>query len=126
MPKDIIMSDKLPAPKGPYSPAVRANGFVFVSGQGPISPATGEVFRGDIKEQTKMVLESIRAILTAAGSSLHKVVKTNVYLADIADFAAMNEVYATFFPTEPPARTTIQAAKLPLDIGVEIDVIALA
>jgi len=126
MPKDIIVSDGLPAPKGPYSPAVRANGFVFVSGQGPIDPKTGEVFRGDIQQQTRMVLENIRAILVAAGSSMGKVVKSNVYLADIGDFAAMNEVYATFFPVEPPARTTIQAAKLPLDIGVEIDVIALA
>jgi 2-iminobutanoate/2-iminopropanoate deaminase len=125
MPKDIIVSDQLPAPKGPYSPAVRANGFVFVSGQGPVDPKTGEVFRGDIRQQTRMVLESIRAILEAAGSSMAKVVKTNVYLADIANFTAMNEVYATFFPSEPPARTTIQAAKLPLNIGVEIDAIAL-
>jgi 2-iminobutanoate/2-iminopropanoate deaminase len=126
VPKDIIISDKLPAPKGPYSPAVRANGFVFVSGQGPIDPKTGEVFRGDIKEQTRLVLENVHAILSAAGSSMHKVVKTNVYLVDITDFAAMNEVYATFFADEAPARTTIQAAKLPLEIGVEIDVMALA
>jgi 2-iminobutanoate/2-iminopropanoate deaminase len=126
MTKDTIISDKLPAPKGPYSPAIRANGFVFVSGQGPLDPKTGEAFRGDIREQTRLVLDNIRAILAAAGSSLHEVVKTNVYLTDIADFAAMNEVYATFFPSEPPARTTIQAAALPLGISVEIDVIALA
>ncbi|MFB3881620.1 MAG: RidA family protein [Armatimonadota bacterium] len=126
MPKDIVVSDKLPAPKGPYSPAVRAAGLVFVSGQGPIDPATGEVMRGDIREQTRLVLENIRAILTAAGSSMHKVVKTNVYLTDIAQFGAMNEVYGAFFPTEPPARTTIQAAALPLGIAVEIDVIALS
>ncbi len=126
MPKDVIISDVLPTPQGPYSPAIRAGGFVFVSGQGPVDPRSGEVFRGDIGQQTRMVLGNIRDILTAAGSSLNKVVKTNVYLADIADFAAMNEVYATFFPTEPPARTTIQAAALPLGIGVEIDVIALA
>jgi len=125
MPKETITSPNLPAPKGPYSPAIRANGFVFVSGQGPVDPKTGEVFLGDIKQQTRMVFGNVRAILEAAGSSMAKVVKTNVYLADIADFAAMNEVYATFFATEPPARTTIQAAKLPLDIGVEIDVIAL-
>ena len=125
MTKYPIISDKLPAPRGPYSPAIRANGFVFVSGQGPLDPKTGEVFRGDIREQTRLVLENIRAILAAAGSSPHKVVKTNVYLTDIADFAAMNEVYATFFPSEPPARTTIQAAALPLGISVEIDVIAL-
>jgi 2-iminobutanoate/2-iminopropanoate deaminase len=124
--KEIIISDELPAPKGPYSPAIRAGGFVFVSGQGPIDPATGEVVKRDIQQQTRLVLENVRAILGAAGSSLDKVVKTNVYLSDIANFAAMNEVYATFFTAEPPARTTIQAAALPLGIDVEIDVIALA
>jgi 2-iminobutanoate/2-iminopropanoate deaminase len=125
MHKETIISDKLPAPKGPYSPAIRANGFIFVSGQGPIGPKTGEVNRGDIKEQTRLVLENIRALLEAAGSSIEKVVKSNVYLSDIEDFAAMNEVYATFFPSSPPARTTIQAAALPLGIGVEIDVVAV-
>ncbi len=125
MTKEIIISNQLPAPKGPYSPAVKANGFIFVSGQGPVDPNSGEVNRGDIKEQTRLVLENIRAILQAAGSSMEKVVKSNVYLADIEDFAAMNEVYATFFPTQPPARTTIQAAALPLGIGVEIDVVAV-
>jgi len=124
--KDVIVSDELPAPKGPYSPAIRAGGFVFVSGQGPIDPATGEVVRRDVRQQTRLVLENVRAILGAAGSSLDKVVKTNVYLSDIANFADMNEVYATFFTAEPPARTTIQAAALPLGIDVEIDVIALA
>ena len=124
--KEVIISDELPAPKGPYSPAIRAGGFVFVSGQGPIDPATGEVVKRDVQQQTKLVLENVRAILGAAGSSLDKVVKTNVYLGDIANFADMNEVYATFFTAEPPARTTIQAAALPLGIDVEIDVIALA
>ncbi len=122
--KQIIVSKELPAPKGPYSPAVRAGGFIFVSGQGPIVPATGEVVKGSIEEQTRLVLENIKAILAAAGVGLEAVVKTNVYLADIEDFAAMNGVYATFFPENPPARTTIQAANLPLGIGVEIDVIA--
>ena len=124
--KEVIISDELPAPTGPYSPAIRAGGFVFVSGQGPIDPATGEVVKGDVQQQTRLVLENVHAILGAAGSSLDKVVKTNVYLSDIADFAAMNEVYATFFTAEPPARTTIQAAALPLGIDVEIDVIARA
>jgi 2-iminobutanoate/2-iminopropanoate deaminase len=124
--KEVVVSDELPEPKGPYSPAIRAGGFVFVSGQGPIDPATGEVVKGDLRQQTKLVLENVSAILGAAGSSLDKVVKTNVYLSDIGDFAAMNEVYATVFTTEPPARTTIQAAALPLGIDVEIDVIALA
>ncbi len=124
--KQIITSDSLPAPKGPYSPAVRAGGFVFVSGQGPIALATGEVLRGSIEEQTELVLGNIKAILAAAGVAMEAVVKTTVYLADIQDFAAMNRVYATFFPTNPPARTTIQAANLPLGIGVEIEAIAAA
>ena len=124
--KEVVISDQLPAPKGPYSPAIRAGGFVFVSGQGPIDPATGEVIKCDVQQQTRLVLENVRAILGAAGSSLDKVVKTNVYLSDIRNFAAMNEVYATSFAAEPPARTTIQAAALPLGIDVEIDVIALA
>jgi 2-iminobutanoate/2-iminopropanoate deaminase len=115
----------LPAPKGPYSPAVKANGLVFVSGQGPIDPETGEVLRGSIEQQMELVLHNIATILTEAGSSLDLVVKTNVYLDTIEDFATMNAVYATFFTKEPPARTTIEAANLPLGIGVEIDVIAL-
>jgi 2-iminobutanoate/2-iminopropanoate deaminase len=124
--KETVISDKLPVPKGPYSPAVKANGFVFVSGQGPIDPETGEVLRGTIKEQTELVLHNIQMILATAGSSLDLVVKTNVYLDKIEDFGAMNGVYATFFPKDPPARTTIEAANLPLGIGVEIDVVALA
>ncbi len=124
--KEIVASGKLPAPKGPYSPAVRAGGLVFVSGQGPADPATGQVMLGPVEEQTRLVLENVRAVLEAAGSSLSKVVKTTCYLQDIQDFAAMNEVYAGFFPSDPPARTTIQAANLPLGIAVEIDAIALA
>jgi len=123
--KEIVISDRLPAPKGPYSPAVKANGLVFVSGQGPIDPETGEVLRGSIEQQMELVLHNIATILTEAGSSLDLVVKTNVYLDAIEDFATMNAVYATFFTKEPPARTTIEAANLPLGIGVEIDVIAL-
>jgi 2-iminobutanoate/2-iminopropanoate deaminase len=124
--KEIIVSDRLPAPKGPYSPAVRAGGFIFVSGQGPIDPQTGEVLRGTIAQQTELVLNNLRLILEASGSSIAKVVKTNVYLDKIGDFAAMNEVYAAVFAQDPPARTTIEAANLPLGIGVEIDLIALA
>jgi 2-iminobutanoate/2-iminopropanoate deaminase len=124
--KQIIASDNLPPAKGPYSAAVRAGGFLFVSGQGPIDPASGEANHGPIEEQTRLVLSNIKTILEAAGASLDRVVKTTVYLDDIRNFAAMNDVYATFFPTDPPARTTIQAANLPLGIAVEIDVIALA
>lgn len=123
--RSAVTSGKLPAVKGPYSPAIRAGGFVFVSGQGPIDPKSGEPVKGPIEDQTRLVLENVRAILEAAGSSLDRVVKTTVYLADIQDFAAMNEVYATFFGDQPPARTTIQAANLPLGIGVEIEAIAL-
>jgi len=124
--KEIIISDRLPAPKGPYSPAVRANGFVFVSGQGPVDPGTGEVLRGLIEQQTELVLSNVKLILEEAGSSLDRVVKTTVYLDKIEDFGAMNQVYGTFFRRDPPARTTVEAANLPLGIGVEIDVIALA
>ena len=123
--KQIISSDKLPTPKGPYSPAVRAGNLVFVSGQGPVDPGTGEVLRGTIEQQTELVLSNIKTILDAAGSSLDRVVKTTVYLDRIEDFAAMNNVYGTFFSSSPPARTTIEAANLPLGIGVEIDAIAI-
>jgi 2-iminobutanoate/2-iminopropanoate deaminase len=124
MPKQIITSPDIPAPKGPYSPAVRAAGLIFVSGQGPLRD--GQVVLGPIQEQTRLVLDNIKAILQAAGSSLDKAVKTTVYLDDIQNFAAMNQIYASYFPSSPPARTTIQAANLPLGISVEIDLIALA
>jgi len=123
--KEIITSDKFPAPKGPYSPVVRAGDFLFVSGQGPIDPDSGEVLRGTIEEQTELVLNNLKAILKGAGSSLDRVVKTSVFLDKIEDFAAMNRVYAKFFPNDPPARTTVEAANLPLGISVEIELIAL-
>jgi len=124
MPKEIITSPNLPTPKGPYSPAVRAGAFIFVSGQGPLRG--GEAVLGTIEDQTRLVLENLKAVLEAAGSSLDRIVKTTVYLDDIHNFAAMNQVYASYFPTRPPARTTIQAANLPLGIAIEIDAIALA
>jgi len=123
--KEIVTSDKFPPAKGPYSPAVRAGDFLFVSGQGPIDPTTGEALLGTIEEQTKLVLSNLRTILEGAGSSLGSVVKTTVYLTNMDNFAAMNGVYASFFPEAPPARTTIQAARLPLGISVEIEAVAL-
>ena len=112
------------APSAPYSPAIVENGFVFVSGQGPLDPKTGEYKKGDIQSETRQVFENIKTVLKAAGSSLDKVVKCNVYLRDINDFAAMNEVYRTYFEAPYPARTTIQAGALPLGFAVEIECIA--
>jgi 2-iminobutanoate/2-iminopropanoate deaminase len=126
MRREVISTGRTPAPKGPYSPAIRAGGFVFVSGTGPLDPGTGEPRLGPIEDQVRLTLENVRAVLEAAGATLRDVVKTTVYLADMDDFAAMNRVYANFFPADPPARTTIQAARLPLGIGVEIDAVAVA
>ena len=124
--KDVIATDSGPKAIGPYSQAVRANGFVFVSGQIALDPSTQKLVSGEIKVQTERVLENLKAILNAAGSSLEKVVRTTVFLADMNEFAAMNEVYARYFPERAPARSTVQAARLPRDVRVEIDVIALA
>jgi 2-iminobutanoate/2-iminopropanoate deaminase len=121
----VISTDNAPKAIGPYSQAIRANGLIFVSGQTPIDPATQQLINGSIGEQTERVLRNIEAILTQAGSSMEKVVRCGVFLKDMNDFTAMNEVYAKFFKSEPPARTTIQAAKLPKDCMVEIDAIAL-
>ena len=106
--KQIVFTDRAPKPQGPYSQAVKAGKFVFVAGQIPMTPE-GEFLHGDIRAQTRQVLENIRAILEEAGSSLAQVVKVTVYLADMANFAAMNEVYAQYFPQDPPARATVQS-----------------
>ena len=124
--KEIVSTERGPKALGPYSQAVKANGFIFTAGQGPLDPATGKLVEGDTATQTVRVLENLKAIVEAAGSSLDRAVKANVYLKDMNDFAAMNEVYSRYFPQNPPARTTIQAARLPLDIRVEIDLIVLA
>lgn len=124
--KVIIQTDRAPQAIGPYSQAVKANGFVFASGQIPIDPKTGEFVPGCIQEQTKQVLKNLTAVLEAAGSNLDRVVKTTVFLLDMKEFDAMNEVYGEFFKVEPPARATVQAARLPRDARVEIEVIALA
>jgi len=124
--KEIISTEKGPKAIGPYSQAVRANGFVYISGQGALDPATGALVTGGIAEQTARALDNLKAIVEAAGSSLDHAVKATVFLKDMNDFAAMNEVYARYFPKNKPARTTVEVARLPLDLRVEIDLIALA
>ena len=124
--REIISTDKAPKAIGPYSQAIKAGGFIFVSGQVPIDPATNELIGGDISAQTARVLDNLQAILQAAGSSLAKAVKVGVFLKDMGEFAAMNAIYAKYFPENPPARATVEVARLPKDVRVEIDVIALA
>jgi 2-iminobutanoate/2-iminopropanoate deaminase len=121
-----ISTTDAPRAIGPYSQGIKAGGFVFVSGQVAFDPATGKLIEGDVRAQTERVLKNITAILDAAGSSLDQVVKCTVFLKNMEDFVPMNEVYATFFPTEPPARATVEVSKLPKDMLVEIDCIALA
>ena len=122
--KQVILTDRGPKPIGPYSQAVRSNGFLFVSGQVALDPKSGEFVGTDIRQQTERTLENLKAILEAAGVSLSHVVKTTVFLKDMNDFTAMNETYARYFTAAPPARSTVQAARLPKDALVEIDVIA--
>ncbi len=124
--RTVVATAKAPAAIGPYSQAIiTAGGFIFSSGQIPIDPATGAIVAGTIKEQTDRVLKNLQAVLEQAGSAMNLVVKTTVFLADMNDFAEMNEVYATYFPTEPPARSTVQVARLPRDARVEIELVAL-
>ena len=124
--REVIATDRGPKAIGPYSQAIRANGFVFVSGQIPLDPATQQLVAGDVQAQTERVLENLKGIVEAAGSSLDRVVRVTVFLADMNEFAAMNEVYGRYFRSQPPARSTVQVARLPRDVRVEIDVIALA
>src|SRR6476659_5907065 len=111
--KQIIATAKAPKAIGPYSQAVVSNGFAFLSGQIPLDPATGKIIEGDIAAQTERVLENLKAVLESAGWSLRNVVKTTVYLKDMSEFAGMNEVYARYFPEKPPARSTVEVARLP-------------
>jgi 2-iminobutanoate/2-iminopropanoate deaminase len=124
--KDVVFTPRGPKPIGPYSQAIRANGLLFISGQVGFDPRTGEFVGNDVRSQTERVLENLKAILEAAGVSLNHVVKTTVFLKDMNDFPAMNETYAKYFSAAPPARSTVQAARLPKDALVEIDVIAVA
>jgi 2-iminobutanoate/2-iminopropanoate deaminase len=123
--KQIIATDNAPKAIGPYSQAVAHNGLVYLSGQIPLDPATNQLVEGDITVQTERVLENIQAVLEASGSSLTKVLKTTVFLKNMADFPKMNEVYARYFAENPPARSTVEAARLPRDVQVEIDAIAI-
>jgi len=124
--REVIATENAPKAIGPYSQAIRANGLVFASGQIPIHPPTGEIVQGDITVQTERVLKNVAAILEAAGTSLERVVKTTVFLKNMSEFGQMNEVYAKFFGTHPPARSTVEVARLPKDVLVEIEVVALA
>ena len=122
--RQVITTDKAPKALAFYSQAIVHNGVAYVAGQIPYDPATGQAIEGDIKAQATRVLENVKAILEAAGSSLSKTLRVSVYLSDMNEFAQMNEVYGTYFPTDPPARTTVQVARLPRDVKIEIDCIA--
>jgi 2-iminobutanoate/2-iminopropanoate deaminase len=124
--REIIQTELAPQAIGPYSQAIKANGLIFASGQIPTNPQTGQFVVGGIAEQTEQVLKNLAAVLEAAGSGLSLVVKTTVFMLDMQEFGAMNEVYGRFFNDAPPARATVQAARLPRDARVEIDAIALA
>ncbi len=124
--RELISTDRGPQAIGPYSQAIKANGFIFVSGQIPLDPRTQQMVEGDVARQTERVLENLKGIVEGAGSSLDRVVKTTVYLKDLGDFAAMNEVYGRYFSSSPPARATVEVARLPKDARVEIELIALA
>jgi len=122
--KQPVRTERAPKAIGPYSQGIKAGGFLFISGQIPIDPATGEIVQGDTAAQADRVLHNIRNILDDSGATLHDVVKTTIYLADMDDFAAVNEVYARYFDSEPPARATVQVSRLPKDVRVEIEAIA--
>jgi 2-iminobutanoate/2-iminopropanoate deaminase len=122
--KKVVLSSEAPSPVGPYSQAIVSGDLLFSAGQIPLDPKTGELVEGGIEEQTRRVLDNLGAVLAAAGAGFDNVVKVTIFLADLADFAAMNGVYAGYFKSEPPARTTVQAAGLPRNVRVEMDVIA--
>ncbi|HEV2521328.1 MAG TPA: RidA family protein [Candidatus Acidoferrales bacterium] len=122
---ETVATDRGPKAIGPYSQAIRANGFVFLSGQIPLDPKTQQIVEGDVTVQTERVLENLKGVVEAAGSSIQRVVKTTVFLADMNDFAAMNEVYARYFVAHKPARSTVEVSRLPRNVRVEIDLIAM-
>ncbi len=124
MPKKVISTDRAPQAIGPYSQAIQVAEQLFVSGQIALDPATGEVQMGDVESQTHLVMQNLKAILTASGGSLESVVKCTIYLKDLGNFAAVNEVYGSYFKTAPPARATVEVSGLPKDVDVEIDAVA--
>jgi len=124
--REVIATEQAPQAIGPYSQAIRAQGLIFTSGQIALDPATAQIVAGDVSAQTERVLKNLAAILQASGSSLEKVLRCTVFLKNMGDFAAMNEVYGRYFKQAPPARSTVEVARLPKDVLVEIDVIALA
>jgi 2-iminobutanoate/2-iminopropanoate deaminase len=125
MGKRVIHTDKVPKAIGPYSQAIQAGNFLFLSGQIPLDPKTGELLKGDIRKQTQQVLENIKGVLESQGLGMENVVKATLFLKDIENFNQVNEVYATYFPSSPPARSTVEVAKLPRDADIEIEAIAL-
>lgn len=125
MTKQIVSTEKAPAAVGPYSQAINTGPLVFVSGQIPFDPATGEIVPGDVQDQTRQSLKNVREVLLAAGSSMDKIVKATVFITDMNDFPRVNEVYAEFFPENPPARACVEVSRLPKDVKVEIEAIAL-
>ncbi|MGO8991173.1 MAG: RidA family protein [bacterium] len=125
MKKKVIQTEKAPTAIGPYSQAIRAGNFLFLSGQIPLDPKTGELVRGDIRQQTQQVLENIKGVLESQKLGMEDVVKVTIFLKNIGDFNQVNEVYGTYFPSFPPARSTVAVAGLPRDVGIEIEAIAL-
>jgi 2-iminobutanoate/2-iminopropanoate deaminase len=125
MSREVITTDKAPAAIGPYSQGIRANGFIFFSGQIPLNPVSGEVVQGDIAVQAEMVMNNIEALLTACGISFKNIVKTTIFLTNLADFALVNEIYGRRFTAEPPARSTVEVKALPKGVDIEIEVIAV-
>ncbi len=125
MTKQVVSTEKAPAAVGPYSQAINTGPLVFVSGQIPFDPATGEIVPGDVQDQTRQSLKNVREVLLAAGSSMDKIVKATVFITDMNDFPRVNEVYAEFFPENPPARACVEVSRLPKDVKVEIEAIAL-
>jgi len=122
--REVVFTSEAPKPVGPYSQAIKLGNWVFISGQLPINPKTGELIKGDIREATKVVLSNIEAILKASGASLSDVVKVTVYMRDVSKFSEFNEVYREFFPKDPPARSVVEVSRIPKDADLEVDVIA--